>query len=205
MIRIALKTWMGAALLASPFLMMAASEFTPPPTAQAFKVPLGLLPIQWPKDNPYSVAKWELGRALYYDPRLSGDGTVSCATCHNPKMAFTDNLAVSSGIRGQKGGRSAPTVINRAYSLAQFWDGRAGTLEEQALGPMQNPIEMGHSHPGIVKTLSGVPGYRAMFKAAFGSEDFTIDHAGKRSRRLSEPCCRGTRRMTGTAPATGRR
>ena len=167
--------------MAAPFVLWGAfsSEFTPPATAKEFKVPLGLLPVQWPKANPYSPAKWELGRALYYDPRLSADGTVSCATCHSPKMAFTDNLAVSEGIRKQKGGRSAPTVINRAYSLAQFWDGRAGTLEEQALGPMQNPIEMGHSHQAIMTTLSRIPGYRARFKAAFGSEEMTIEQAGK--------------------------
>jgi cytochrome c peroxidase len=170
---------MGAAALAAPFVLLAASEFVPPSRPEGFKVPLGLLPIQWPKDNPYSAAKWELGRALYYEPRLSADKSVSCASCHNPKMAFTDNLPVSTGIKGQKGGRSAPTVINRAYSLAQFWDGRAGTLEEQALGPMQNPIEMGHTHPLIVQTLSAIPGYRAMFKAAYGSEEITIDLAGK--------------------------
>ena len=176
-----LKIGMGVAVLAAPFVLLAAAsaEFTPPATAGGFKVPLGLLPIQWPKDNPYSPAKWELGRALYYDPRLSSDGTVSCASCHSPKMAFTDNLPVSAGIRGQKGGRSAPTVINRAYSLAQFWDGRAGSLEEQAVGPMQNPIEMGHTHPAIVNMLSGIPGYRSMFKAAFGSEEITIVLAGK--------------------------
>lgn len=171
---------MGVAMVAAPFIVWpGSSEFTPPPTADGFKVPLGLLPIQWPMNNPYSAAKWELGRALYYDRRLSADSSVSCASCHSPKMAFTDNLAVSAGIRGQKGGRSAPTVINRAYSLAQFWDGRAGTLEEQALGPMQNPIEMGHSHPAIVQTLSGISGYRAMFQAAFGSEEISIELAGK--------------------------
>ena len=161
---------LGVAFVAAPFVIKGAAEFTAPPAASGFKVPLGLLPIQWPKDNPYSPTKWELGRALYYDPRLSGDGSLSCATCHSPKMAFTDNLPVSSGIRGQKGGRSAPTVINRAYSLAQFWDGRAGSLEDQAVGPMKNPIEMGHSHPGIVTMLNGVPGYRSLFKAAFGIE-----------------------------------
>ena len=178
--RFTFKVWMGVAMVAAPFIIWAgSSEFTPPPTADGFKVPLGLLPIQWPKNNPYSAAKWELGRALYYDPRLSADNSVSCASCHSPEMAFTDNLAVSAGIRGQKGGRSAPTVINRAYSLAQFWDGRAGTLEEQALGPMQNPIEMGHSHPAIVQTLSGIPGYRTMFKKAYGSEEISIELAGK--------------------------
>ena len=71
---------------------------------------------------------------------------VLCATCHHPKFAFTDGSAVSTGIKGQKGGRSAPTVFNRAYSLAQFWDGRAATLEDQAKGPMANPIEMGNTH-----------------------------------------------------------
>src|SRR5204863_3988296 len=116
-------------------------------------VPLGLLPIQWPADNPYSKEKVELGRLLYFDRRLSADGTVSCASCHHPKFAFTDGAAVSTGIRGQKGGRSAPTVINRAYSLAQFWDGRAATLEEQAKGPMANPIEMANTHDAVVDTV----------------------------------------------------
>ncbi|MGH9657946.1 MAG: cytochrome-c peroxidase, partial [Bryobacteraceae bacterium] len=105
--------------------------------------------------------------------------TVSCATCHSPQFAFTDGAAVSTGIRGQKGGRSAPTVINRAYSLAQFWDGRAATLEAQAIGPMANSIEMGNSHDAVVSTLRGVAGYRELFKKAFGSEEFTIDHVAR--------------------------
>ncbi|MGH9632137.1 MAG: cytochrome-c peroxidase, partial [Bryobacteraceae bacterium] len=134
-------------------------------------VPLGLVPIQWPEDNPYSKAKVELGKLLYFDKRLSADGTVSCATCHHPKFAFTDGKPVSVGIQGQKGGRSAPTVINRAYSLAQFWDGRAATLEEQAVGPMANPIEMGNTHEKIVENLMKIPGYRKLFKNVFGTED----------------------------------
>src|SRR5204863_2105560 len=80
------------------------------------KPPLGLPPVQWPDDNPYSAAKVELGRLLYFDKRLSSDGSVSCASCHAPEKAFTDAAPVSTGIKGQKGGRSAPTVINRAYS-----------------------------------------------------------------------------------------
>lgn len=145
----------------------------PPP------VPLGLLPVQWPKDNPYSPAKAELGKLLYFDTRLSKDNTVSCATCHSPKFAYGDGLPVSTGIKGQKGGRSAPTVINRAYSLAQFWDGRAATLEEQAKGPIQNPIEMGETHEAVVGKLKAIAGYRAMFKRVFGTEDLTIDHVAK--------------------------
>ena len=143
------------------------------------KVPLGLLPVQWPKDNPYSKPKWDLGRALYFDVRLSADGSLSCASCHAPKFAFADGQPNSLGIRGQRGNRSAPTVINRAYSLAQFWDGRAGTLEEQAKGPMANPIEMGHTHEGICSRLSGIPGYRSLFAAAFESDEITIDRVAK--------------------------
>ncbi len=147
--------------------------------ADNLKVPLGLAPVQWPRDNRYSPEKWQLGRALYFDPRLSADGTVSCASCHSPKLAFTDGQPTSAGIRRQRGTRSAPTVINRAYSLAQFWDGRAGTLEEQAKGPMANPIEMGNTHEGICARLQHISGYRTMFAAAFGSGDINIDAVAK--------------------------
>src|SRR5438132_3283802 len=142
--------------------------------AESPKAPLGLPPLSWPKDNPYSASKVELGRFLYFDRRLSEDASVSCASCHDPKFAFTDHAAVSTGIKGQKGGRSAPTVINRAYSLTQFWDGRAATLEEQAKGPMANPLEMGNTHETIVDRLKRIAGYRAMFATAYGSEEITI-------------------------------
>ena len=147
--------------------------------AQDITVPRGLLPIQWPKDNLYSKAKWELGRTLYYDPRISADNSVSCASCHAPKFGFTDGQAVSAGIKHQLGGRSAPTVINRAYSALQFWDGRALTLEEQAGGPMANPIEMGHTHEGVCQRLAAIPGYRKMFEAAFNTDEITIDRVTK--------------------------
>lgn len=174
--------WLLAAGLPCVYLLFVGAagpgEFKAPPTAAGFKVPLGLQPIRFPKENPYSPAKWELGRALYFDTRLSADGTVSCATCHDPQKAFTDQAATSKGIKGQFGGRSAPTVINRVYSGAQFWDGRAKTLEEQAVGPMANPIEMGNTHEAIVSNLRQIPGYRAMFQEAFGTGEITIDHAG---------------------------
>src|SRR5580765_7494762 len=125
--------WAGA-ILAPAVLLFASGAWA---QARPKKEPLGLVPIIWPADNPYTPQKAELGRLLYFDPRLSADGAVSCATCHDPKFAFTDGAAVSTGIKGQKGGRSAPTVINRAYSLAQFWDGRAATLEQQAVGPIE--------------------------------------------------------------------
>lgn len=139
-------------------------------------VPLGLLPVVWPKDNPYTAEKAELGRLLYFDKRLSADGTVSCASCHVPQHAFAEPSAVSTGIRGQTGTRNSPTIINRGYSLAQFWDGRAATLEEQVKGPIANPIEMGNTHETCVNGLRRIAGYRELFAKAFGTGEFTIDH-----------------------------
>jgi cytochrome c peroxidase len=141
------------------------------------RAPLGLPPLTWPRQNPYSPAKVALGRYLYFDRRLSADQTVSCASCHDPQKAFTDGAAVATGIRSQKGIRSSPTIINRAYSLAQFWDGRSPTLEEQAKVPMSNPLEMGNTRDAIVERLREVAGYRALFAKAFGTEDITIDRA----------------------------
>ncbi len=146
---------------------------------EKFHQPLGLPSIEWPKNNPYSAAKADLGRYLYFDNRLSADGTVSCASCHSPKFAYTDGEAVSTGIRKQKGTRSAPTVINRAFSLAQFWDGRAETLEDQAKGPMANPIEMGNTHDVLVATVEKIPGYRPLFAKAFGDDKIDIDRVAK--------------------------
>ena len=142
---------------------------------QTIKPPLGLPPVSFPAENPYTVEKAELGRLLYFDKRLSADASVSCASCHDPKFAFTDGAATSTGIKGQKGGRSAPTIINRAYTLAQFWDGRAATLEEQAKGPMANPIEMGNTHDAIVTNLKNVAGYRPLFEKAFGTAEIDIE------------------------------
>jgi cytochrome c peroxidase len=148
-------------------------------------VPLGLVPIVWPDDNPYTPAKAELGWLLFFDPRVSSDGSVSCASCHSPEHAFTDGRPVSTGIGGQKGGRSAPSVINRVYGAAQFWDGRASSLEEQAKGPIANPIEMtsereqGRAHESCVQRLRQVPEYRRRFKEVFGTDQFTIDHVAQ--------------------------
>jgi len=141
--------------------------------------PLGLAPIIWPKNNPYTPEKAELGRLLYFDKRLSADNTVACATCHNPTLGFSDGQPASVGIRGQRGGRNAPTVVNRVYGGPQFWDGRAPSLEEQAKGPIANPIEMGETQDNVVAKLRAVTGYRKLFAEAFGTEEFTIDHIGQ--------------------------
>jgi len=138
----------------------------------ALDIPLGLdSELQYiPEDNPLTAEKIELGRMLYFDKRLSADNTVSCATCHHPKFGFTDGMSVSIGINGQKGGRSAPTVVNRLFSVEQFWDGRAEDLEAQALGPIQNPIEMGNTLEAVVEKLNAINGYRMKFKSVFGTE-----------------------------------
>ena len=140
-----------------------------------YPVPLGLQAPDVPGDNPVTDAKVALGKTLYFDKRLSRDATVSCATCHDPSKGWTDQAPVSTGIRGQKGTRSAPTVLNAAYMELQFWDGRAKSLEEQAKGPIQNPVEMGFTHAEAVARLAAIKGYAPLFKAAFGDESVNID------------------------------
>jgi len=164
-------------LVPAAFSWALAADDPEPPGA-----PLGLPPIFWPDDNPYTPEKAELGKLLFFDNRLSSDRSVSCSSCHDPVKAFGDGAANSLGIGKQRGGRSAPTVINRAYSTLQFWDGRASTLEDQAKGPIANPVEMtvhktaDEAHRQVVSHLRGVPGYVERFKKVFGTGDFTIDH-----------------------------
>jgi cytochrome c peroxidase len=142
-------------------------------------VPKGLVPVIWPPDNPYTPEKAELGWLLYFDKRLSADGTVACASCHHPDHAFADGQQLPTGIKGQKVPRHSPTIINRAFSVEQFWDGRAATIEEQAKGPMQSPIEMGNTLDKVVQTVRSVPGYRERFKKVFGTDELNIDHVTK--------------------------
>jgi cytochrome c peroxidase len=144
----------------------------------AQEVPSGLKPIKYPKDNPPSKAKILLGKQLYFDGRLSSDDNVSCASCHDPAKGWSNGEAFATGVEGQQGGRSAPTVINTAYQYFQFWDGRAGSLEEQALGPIQNPIEMNMTLDAVVKKLQAIKGYRDQFQDVFGT-DVNADGIGK--------------------------
>ncbi len=126
--------------------------------------------------DPPTPERVRLGRWLFYDARLSKDGTVSCATCHRPEYAFSEPTAVSTGIAGQKGRRKSPSFVNYADTFFPdrfFWDGRAGSLEEQALGPIEDPIEMGNTHEAMVRTLSGIRGYAAYFEKAFGTPGIT--------------------------------
>ncbi len=134
-----------------------------------------------PANNPTTPAKVELGKQLFFDPRLSIDGTISCNSCHNVMSNGTDSRATSVGIDGQRGGRSAPTVWNAAFLSAQFWDGRAATLEDQSKGPPLNPIEMGMpSEEAIVERLSSIPGYVEQFNSVFkGKNAVSYDNMAK--------------------------
>jgi cytochrome c peroxidase len=123
-----------------------------------------------PTDNPTTPAKVELGKMLYFDPRLSSTGTVSCFSCHNVMEGGDDHRSTSVGVHGQLGGRNAPTVWNAAFLSVQFWDGRAATLEDQAKGPIGNPIEMGMKMGLAVDRIERIPGYQALFKQVFGRE-----------------------------------
>jgi cytochrome c peroxidase len=143
--------------------------------AVVIRVPLGLTanpPV--PTENPLTVAKFVLGKQLYFDGILSSDGTISCASCHDPKRGYTDRSPVSTGIRGLKGGMSAPTVFNSAYNFLQFWDGRAVSLEDQAQGPVMNPVEMfnGESHAWnrAVLRVRRQEKYVKQFRAVFGTD-----------------------------------
>jgi cytochrome c peroxidase len=129
-----------------------------------------LPPVAIPSDNPQSGAKAALGRQLFFDTRLSADNTISCATCHDPDMAWANHNPVDTGIKGLKGDRNSGTILDAAYMDFQFWDGRAKTLEEQALGPIHNPVEMGETLENVVRKLSAIDGYRTQFKAVFGGD-----------------------------------
>lgn len=132
-----------------------------------------------PADNPLTKEKIELGRAIFFDKRMSKDNTIACASCHMAKKGFADGMPVSTGIKGQKGGRSAPVSFNRVYSKAQFWDGRAATLEDQSIGPFANPIEHGFAnHDEMVAKMKKMPGYRKLFQEVFGGE-ITIQDVGR--------------------------
>jgi cytochrome c peroxidase len=120
-----------------------------------------------PADNPLTPAKIALGRRLFNDRRLSRDGSVACATCHNPSRAFTDGRPTARGIGGQPGPRNAPTIVNRAYGQSFFWDGRAVSLEQQVVQPLVDPTEMAATPERIVSMLGRDAGYRRQFYEAF--------------------------------------
>ena len=163
-IRIALAI-IAAASFAGTSLANAASQNEPIQPIKAFKA-----------KNPALV---ELGKKLYFDPRLSKSGFISCNSCHNLSMGGTDNLKTSIGHNWHQGPINAPTVLNSSMNVAQFWDGRAADLQAQAGGPIANPGEMGFTHELAVSVLQSIPEYVAEFKSNFGSDEVTIDEVTK--------------------------
>lgn len=119
--------------------------------------------------------KVELGKKLFFDPRLSRSGFISCNSCHNLSMGGSDNLPTSIGHNWQQGPINSPTVLNSSMNLAQFWDGRAADLQEQAAGPIANPMEMAFSHSLAIDVLRSIPQYVAEFNKIYGSDDITLD------------------------------
>lgn len=163
----------------------------PPPKHAAL---FGALPDVM-ADDPAALtdAKIELGRMLYYDTRLSKNQDISCNSCHQLDKYGVDNQPRSPGHKGQLGGRNSPTSYNAALHLAQFWDGRAPTVEEQAKGPVLNPVEMAmKDEASVVAVLKSIPGYEAKFAAAFGDGEITYqrmaDAIGAFERKLVTPC-----------------
>jgi cytochrome c peroxidase len=162
-------------LVAALFLASCSSPAHVVGTPVAIEAPLGLPPVPIPGDNPPTADSIALGRKLFFDVRLSGDDTVSCATCHNPQLSFTDGLPGSKGIGKKIGRRNAPTVLNSAYYTTYFWDGRAASLEAQAGFPIANPDEMGQSHELSIKKFEKIPEYKKEFELVYGPGRLTIE------------------------------
>ncbi len=142
-------------------------------TLDGITVPdIGPLPssVPMPGTNLGYAAKVELGKQLYFDGRLSKNNAISCAFCHNPGTGFADARQTSIGVGGGIGGRQSPTVFNTAFNPFQFWDGRARSLEEQAIGPIHNPIEMAETHEHVVVKLGKIKGYQQQFRVVFGTD-----------------------------------
>ncbi len=129
--------------------------------------------IPYPKDNPFSTAKAALGRELFFDPRLSGAGKMSYATCHSPTLAWGDGMPKGLGAAGNRLDRHSPTILNLAFGELMFWDGRAESLEEQSVGPIQNPAEMANEMPRLIAALRAVPAYQASFAEAFPNQEIS--------------------------------
>jgi cytochrome c peroxidase len=139
-------------------------------------IPVALTRSVIPKDNPQTPEKIALGEKLFFDGRLSANGSVACASCHDPRRAFTDGRPVSVGIGNRLGQRNAPTILNALYNKTQFWDGRAATLEQQAALPIANPVEMGQrTLDSAVARIAAIREYRGRFRHVFGRQLNGVD------------------------------
>ncbi|MEJ2180437.1 MAG: cytochrome c peroxidase [Gammaproteobacteria bacterium] len=132
-----------------------------------------------PKNNQLTPKRVELGKALFFDPRLSDSNQMSCATCHNPSLYWTDGLPKAIGKKSEQLQRATPTIVNVGYSRRLFWDGRARTLEEQATGPIKSSLEMNQDIPALIDELKAIPGYVELFEKAYPGEGITEKTIGK--------------------------
>ena len=155
-------------LLVVGILLVRAAASSPPVSGQ--DRPGAVPPVPVPADNPQTEAKVKLGAQLFFEPRLSADHKLSCATCHHPDMAWANHDPTDTGFMDRKGTRNSGTVLDSAYMKFQFWDGRAESLEEQALGPIHNPVEMGETVENVVRKLNAIEEYRSQFRAVFGTD-----------------------------------
>jgi cytochrome c peroxidase len=135
--------------------------------------------VKHPSDNPWSQEKHELGRRLFFDPILSGDNSISCASCHKREFNWTDGLARAKGFKGKELARNSPTILNSGFSSFQFWDGRAPSLEDQAKAPIQSPVEMNQNVDELIYELKSNQEYVALFQKAFGSEKIDLSRIAK--------------------------
>ena len=166
-----LPALLGTLLVAAASMALAtsASAQVSPELKVAYRRPTT---IPFPKDNPYSQVKAELGQELFFDPRVSGAGNISCASCHNPALGWSDGLPLGIGV--EKLGRRSPSILNLAWGGPFMWDGRFATLEEQALGPMQAPGEMNQKLTVLLPKLQAIPGYVRSFELAFPDEGMSV-------------------------------
>jgi cytochrome c peroxidase len=132
-----------------------------------------------PEDNAPNPARIDLGKKLYFDPRLSGDGNMSCATCHNPSLGWSDGLPTGKGVKSMVLGRASPTIVNTAYNTIQMWDGRKKSLEDQAMGPMEATVEMNMNTAKLFEWLNGNAEYKALFAKAYPGRDINADSVSK--------------------------
>jgi cytochrome c peroxidase len=163
---------LGVILILASFPAFVRAADSPNSSSFEIQIPRGITRELWlyfvPADNPMTAEKVDLGRKLFFDARLSADGTVSCASCHDPKRAFTDGKPLAEGINARRGVRNSPTLLNAMFSIGQFWDGRAATLEEQAKMPLTNPDEMGNrSIEEVVARITAIPEYSNAFRQVF--------------------------------------
>ncbi|HEY5602980.1 MAG TPA: cytochrome c peroxidase [Gammaproteobacteria bacterium] len=150
--------------------------------SQGFAAKKDYLPperVPEPENNKTTPERVELGKSLFFDPRLSGSNWISCGTCHNPALAWSDSLPTAIGVDMKVLGRSTPTILNVAYNKHQFWDGRSGTLEHQATGPIQADGEMAQDMPSLTRELVNIKGYLPLFEKAYPGEGISEETIGK--------------------------